>query len=120
ARRSPPRACASSAPSPTSPPTPSAVSWSAVSKRCSGRGWKTPPPKIPPPISAPASAPHSTPWTHCCVCPHPPTPHLRKAPTMGKHAAPHEHHVPNLPLANRHVSRADVRKIALAMAALTV
>ena len=43
---------------------------------------------------------------------------------MGKHEAPHEHHVPHgaphLTLANRRVSRTDVRKMALAMASLTV
>jgi hypothetical protein len=40
---------------------------------------------------------------------------------MGKHEAPHEHHVPHLAdVANRRVSHADVRKMALAMAALTV
>lgn len=39
---------------------------------------------------------------------------------MGKHDAPHEHHAPHLAIANRRVSRADVRKMALAMAALTV
>ncbi len=39
---------------------------------------------------------------------------------MGKHEAPHEHHVPHLAVANRRVSRADVRKMVLAMAALTV
>jgi len=42
---------------------------------------------------------------------------------MGRHEAPHEHHLHlahDLPLANRHVSRADVRKMAMAMAALTV
>ncbi|WP_370464879.1 hypothetical protein [Mycolicibacterium sp. P1-18] len=41
---------------------------------------------------------------------------------MGKHEAPREHpHLPHdLPLANRRVSRADVRKMAMAMAALTV
>jgi hypothetical protein len=39
---------------------------------------------------------------------------------MGKHEAPHEHHVPHLDVANRRVSRADVRKMILTMAALTV
>jgi hypothetical protein len=39
---------------------------------------------------------------------------------MGKHEAPHEHHVPHLAVANRRVSRTDVRKMVLAMAALTV
>jgi hypothetical protein len=43
---------------------------------------------------------------------------------MGKHEAPHDHHVPHLSshvvMANRRVSRTDVRKMAMAMAALTV
>jgi hypothetical protein len=44
---------------------------------------------------------------------------------MGKHEAPHEHHAPKLSdpktsIANRRVSRADVRKMVLAMAALTL
>ena len=39
---------------------------------------------------------------------------------MGKHEAPHEHHAPKLDIANRRVSRTDVRKMAMAMAALTV
>ncbi len=40
---------------------------------------------------------------------------------MGKHAAPHQHHTPNIAdLANRRVSRTDVRNMVLAMAALTV
>jgi hypothetical protein len=44
---------------------------------------------------------------------------------MGKHEAPHEHHPPKLAIpktlmANRRVSRTDVRNMALAMAALTV
>jgi hypothetical protein len=40
---------------------------------------------------------------------------------MGKHEAPHEHHTPKLTdLANRRVSRTDVRKMILTMAALTV
>jgi hypothetical protein len=40
---------------------------------------------------------------------------------MGKHEAPHEHHhVQMADVANRRVSRADVRKMAMAMAALTV
>jgi hypothetical protein len=40
---------------------------------------------------------------------------------MGKHEAPHEHHAPHLTdLANRRVSRSDVRTMVLTMAALTV
>lgn len=39
---------------------------------------------------------------------------------MGKHEAPHEHHAPKLTVANRRVSRADVRKMILTMAGLTV
>jgi hypothetical protein len=40
---------------------------------------------------------------------------------MGKHEAPHEHHAPKLAdVANRRVSRADVRKMAMTMGALTV
>jgi hypothetical protein len=39
---------------------------------------------------------------------------------VGKHEAPHERHAPKLDIANRRVSRTDVRKMAMAMAALTV
>jgi hypothetical protein len=39
---------------------------------------------------------------------------------MGKHQAPPEHHAPHLDVANRRVSRTDVRNMVLVMAALTV
>ena len=39
---------------------------------------------------------------------------------MGKHEAPHDAHVPHVRMTNRRVSRTDVRKMAMAMAALTV
>ena len=40
---------------------------------------------------------------------------------MGKHEVPHEHHLPHVGgVANRRVSKADVRKMVMTMAALTV